>query len=167
MFSQNFGKYANTGNFIGTTFTGSTLPSFDRISIADNMSCFINGVRVAGGQSIEMRNGVIYVNGKRHDPNAATAKDKDAYNHVTIKIVGNVQGSVKSDSGDVKIIGDAASASTMSGNLTVEGNISGSASTMSGNLSVFGSVGGSATSMSGNVSSATSSSTSNKKRHRE
>ena len=101
----------------------------------------INNVNISGN-SIVIENGRVIIDGVDHTPDS-----KEISIHVEgnlgwmsidhcnkIEIAGNVDGKVKTMSGNVVIKGDVSEdVSTMSGNVTC-GNVAGKVKTMSGNI---------------------------------
>jgi hypothetical protein len=97
------------------------------------------------GNSLEVRNGKVYVDGKFSKPGE---KDTIVSIHVTgdlelltadncnkIEILGNVSGSVDSKNGDIKVEGDIkGSATSKNGDITCKGDINGSATSKNGNI---------------------------------
>jgi len=150
---QTFSSFAGGGFTVFNSGSSEDLPSLEPIDITPDMSVIMNG-HVIRGRNVSMVNGVIYVDGKRYDPNAPNAGDvatPGVYRELKIEITGNVRGDIRTTSGDVTVTGDSGAIKTMSGDAEVSGNVSGSVSTMSGDVKVMGELGGSASSMSGDV----------------
>ncbi len=122
------------------------LPSLKAINISNMSEVRINGV-VIRGNSITMNNGVLMVDGVAHSSTA-----KQAASHLTIQLTGSVSGNVSSTSGDITISdGDIhGSASSVSGDVKINGNVGSGASSISGDVTVQGQlITGRATSISG------------------
>jgi cytoskeletal protein CcmA (bactofilin family) len=110
----------------------------------------VNGVTIPG-RTISMTNGVLFVDGKRYEEKEGEAGAVVGCRELTIVINGNVRGSVSTSSGNVRVTGNCETAKSASGNVEIEGDVSGSVSSMSGDVRVEGKVSGSASSMSGRV----------------
>jgi len=131
----------------GAVMTGCNHVAPIRLGATSHVT--INGERIAGPCTVEVRQGVLYIDGKPRDKKAGETGIR-----VSIDIVGNVDaGGIKLDMGTVSVTGNVSGGiATASGDVSVDGDVpTGSVSTMSGNVEVGGSVAGSATSMSGNV----------------
>ena len=108
----------------------------------------VNGktYEVEGG-NINVINNEVYCNGK-----LVSDLNKVAEKEIKITIEGNLEGDLKTSSGDVKIEGDVkGSVQTQSGDVDVSGAVGGSISTMSGDVEC-GNVGGGVSTMSGDIS---------------
>lgn len=130
-------------------------PSLEKINI--NMDSFVtvNGVAIPG-RTISMTNGVLFVDGKRYEEKEGEAGAVVGCSELTIVINGNVRGSVSTSSGHVKVSGNCETAKSVSGDVEIDGNVTGSVSSMSGDVRVTGKVSGSASSMSGRVTTGAS-----------
>jgi hypothetical protein len=106
-----------------------------------NMSSIrINGVTISGN-SIQVKNGSIFVDGK-------VVETGDA-KQIRIEVDGSIE-RLNADSCDsITVSGSAGSVSTMSGDVTC-GNVEGAVSTMSGDIRC-GNIGGSVSTMSGDI----------------
>lgn len=105
-------------------------------------SISINGVSISGG-SVVIRNGKVIVDGK--DVTPADAKE------ISITVNGNVNKVEVDACKTIDVTGDVGNVKTLSGDITVTGNVSGSVQTMSGDVDCGGNVAGSVSTMSGNV----------------
>jgi len=156
MFLQRFfGNTLSSVNLGRGVVIGGDQEHVDIDDIAADASVFINDKQVKSAAPVKMMSinrGRIFVNGvdvSQEYPASATAPLQ-----VKIEIKGNVGGSVNTVSGDITVTGDirgSAGAQSVSGNVEVEGNVAGSASSVSGNVQVGGNVSGSASSTSGSV----------------
>jgi len=103
----------------------------------------VGGTRYEGS-SVEIRNGVVYVDGQRRSPDGAALQ-------VSIS-ADAVEGGIHLDVGDVTVAGDVAgNVSTTSGKIDIKGAVTGGASTVSGRIDIGGSVGGSVRTVSGRI----------------
>lgn len=133
---------------------GAAAPDLGRINMDDGVFVTVNGVRIPG-RSVSMTNGVLFVDGKRYEEKA----DDGAaihYKELTLVISGNVRGSVSTTSGKVQVSGGCETAKSVSGDVEIEGDVSGDVSSISGDVRVTGSVTGKASSVSGRVNTGAS-----------
>lgn len=101
----------------------------------------INGRMIANKGNISISNGKIVIDGVDVTPDAK---------EINITVNGNVE-KLEVDACDkVHIVGKVDNVKTMSGDVDIEGDISGNISTMSGDVDCYN-VGGSISTMSGNV----------------
>jgi hypothetical protein len=111
------------------------------------MSIRINGRKIsATGTNISIVGDRIYVDGQLVDETGAP-KDEKVFNIVVEGDAGNIDG----DFARIDIQGSAARVKTMSGDVTVRGEVRGDVGTMSGDVRVGGSVAGKIKTMSGDV----------------
>lgn len=104
----------------------------------------INGITIASGDNITIRNGKVIVDGKDVTPDAK---------EIVITITGDVS-TLKVDACEsIAVQGNAGSVNTMSGDIEVIGNIEGSVQTVSGNVECGGSIGGRVQTVSGEIRS--------------
>lgn len=126
-------------------------------SVGANSTLTVNGRTYRGSRITVFEDGRVMVDGKEVNEDEPETKDgkKVIYRECNITITGNVEGEVRTASGDVTIQGDVrGSVHTMSGDVEVEGNVVGTGvHTMSGNITVAGSCDGPMHSMSGKVKS--------------
>jgi DUF4097 and DUF4098 domain-containing protein YvlB len=110
----------------------------------------INGNTVHNGDIIGdmvISDGEVFVGGKKLTGEGF--KETKVFN---ITVTGNVDKlKFEKASGSVTVQGDCDSVNTMSGDVSVAGDIKGSAKTMSGNIDVDGSIEGSVKTMSGDI----------------
>lgn len=108
----------------------------------------INGITVANGSSVNIINGRVIVDGQEI---AMTGKLADAkvFNIVVEGNVDRVDGSFA----NVEVKGSAGAVKTMSGDITVHGDVNGGAETMSGDVKVKGSIQGNVKTVSGDIRS--------------
>ena len=100
----------------------------------------ING-KSYNGNSIVISNNKVIIDG-----NDCTPDSKD----IKIEVVGNIE-SIKADCCNyIKVTGDSGNIQSQSGDIEIEGNVSGNVSTMSGNVDC-GNIQGSVSTMSGNI----------------
>jgi DUF4097 and DUF4098 domain-containing protein YvlB len=107
-------------------------------------SVTINGRKVSGPCTVEVRGGVLLVDGKEPaDTKGALVIVKIQVDHDagtlhldtgTITVHGDVKGSISTGSGDVTVEGDAGAISTVNGDVKVQGDVWGSVSTMNGDI---------------------------------
>jgi DUF4097 and DUF4098 domain-containing protein YvlB len=107
-------------------------------------SVTINGRKVSGPCTIEVRGGALILDGEEPaDTKGAPVIVKIQVEgdvstlHIdtgTIAVAGDVKGSVSTVSGDVTVEGDAGAISTVNGDVKVEGDVSGSVSTVNGDI---------------------------------
>lgn len=102
----------------------------------------INGVTVSG-TSIVVRNGKVIVDGK--DVTLADVKE------INVTITGNVDKLEVDACQTISVKGDVGNVKTLSGTVTITGDVKGSVQTMSGDVDCEGSITGSISTMSGNV----------------
>lgn len=107
-------------------------------------SISVNGVTISGlGRSVVIHDGKVIVDGK--DVTPADVKE------INITINGNVD-KVEADACQtISVTGDVGNVKTLSGDITVTGDVKGSVQTMSGDVDCGGSVAGSVSTMSGDV----------------
>jgi len=107
-------------------------------------SISVNGVTISGsGRSVVIRDGKVIVDGK--DATPADAKE------INITVNGNVD-KVEADACQtISVTGEVGNVKTLSGDVTVTGDVKGSVQTMSGDVDCGGSVAGSVSTMSGDV----------------
>jgi hypothetical protein len=91
--------------------------NFGTIAVGQGARAVVNGTPVVG-QSISMKNGILYVNGTEYHPDPA---DKAPYKAVEIRIEGNVDGNITTTAGNVTVTGSVKSVSTTSGDIRVDG----------------------------------------------
>lgn len=106
------------------------------------MAITINGVRYSGN-NISINNNEVRIDGVNVTP-------KDTLN-VNIIVDGNIE-SIEG-AADVKVLGDADSVSTLSGDVEIGGNVNKNVKTMSGDVKVDGHISGNVKTMSGDISS--------------
>lgn len=105
-------------------------------------SITINGVTISGSRSVVVRNGQVIVDGKNVTP--------EDVKEINITVNGNV-GKLDVDACQtISVTGDVSSVGTLSGDVTIDGDVKGSVKTLSGDVAC-GSVGGSVMTMSGDV----------------
>jgi hypothetical protein len=111
------------------------------------MGIFINGRRIGGrnARDLTITNGVVYIDGKRVDDDEMGPEKT-----FNITIEGDL-GSLSVDSGTVSVAGSATTIKTLSGDVTVDGDVGGGVSTMSGDVTTRGSINGPVSTMSGDV----------------
>jgi formylmethanofuran dehydrogenase subunit C len=113
-------------------------------------SVTVNGERITGPCTVEVRDGVLYLDGK-----AREKKKEEEGVRVEIHIVGNVvdTGGILLDAGMISVMGDVTGPiRTASGDVSIGGALkSGSITTMSGDVVVHGNVSGGVATMSGDV----------------
>ncbi len=100
----------------------------------------ING-KTFSGNSVTINNGKIIIDGVDQTPDSKT---------VNIEITANIQTLKVDHANSISVKGDIGNLSTQSGDVDIEGNVSGSISTMSGDVDC-GNVGGNISTMSGDV----------------
>jgi hypothetical protein len=127
-------------------------PNLEKINIDMDGDSFVtvNGVAIPG-RTISMTNGVLFVDGKRYEEKEGEAGAVVGCKELTIVINGNVRGSVSTTSGNVKVTGNCETAKSVSGDVEIDGDVTGSVSSVSGDVRVSGKVSGSASSISGRV----------------
>lgn len=107
----------------------------------------VNGKRLSvSGQDISIVNDQIIVDGKVLD------LDEYGKNTKVFNIV--IEGDVQSVSGafaDIKVTGNVGSASSTSGDVTVDGDVTGSVNSVSGDVRVNGSISGNVSTVSGDI----------------
>jgi DUF4097 and DUF4098 domain-containing protein YvlB len=106
----------------------------------------INGVTVGAGRNVSIIDGRVVVDGKAVSMDGALAEAK-VFHIVVEGSVERVEGAFAT----VKVEGNGGAVKTMSGDITVKGDVSGSVETMSGDVKVRGSVGGSVRTVSGDI----------------
>lgn len=114
--------------------------------VGGNLHIGDNNFGGSGNLDITHKNGKVLINGQD-----ASGLFGDGQKEIHIHITGDVNGYVRTMSGNVTVGGLAVRAESMSGNIRVDGDIAGSVETMSGDVSVKGSIGGSVKSMSGDI----------------
>ena len=107
-------------------------------------SISVNGVTIFGsGRSVVIRDGKVIIDDK--DVTPADAKE------ISIMVNGNVD-KVEADACQtISVTGEVGNVKTLSGDVTVTGDVKGSVQTMSGDVDCGGSVAGSVSTMSGDV----------------
>lgn len=107
-------------------------------------SISINGVVISGvsGGSVVIRNGKIFVDGKEVTPDTK---------EINIIINGNIDKLEADACQTISVTGDAVHVKTMSGDVTITGNVKGSVQTMSGDVDCGGNIVGSVSTMSGDI----------------
>ncbi len=100
----------------------------------------INGVVHRNVQELELRDGVVYLDGKAQEETDAATGAKILYKSVEITVTGDVNGAIRTTSGKVSVGGNCVAVSTTSGSVAVAGNVFDSVSTTSGSIYVTGSV---------------------------
>lgn len=104
----------------------------------------INGKRMSfNGGSVSVTDGKIIVDGK-----SIELDDSPIFN---IVVEGNAE-DISGDFAKIVVTGDAQKVKTMSGDIKIEGDVTGKASTMSGDIRVKGSIYGDAETISGDIS---------------
>lgn len=97
-----------------------------------------------GDMNVTSRNGKVYVNG-------VELRDLPEEKNITLRIKGNVAGSVTTVSGEVQVVGNVGVIKTTSGDVTVGSNVEGSVSTVSGDVEAF-TIQGNVKTVSGDIS---------------
>jgi hypothetical protein len=104
----------------------------------------VGTARFEDAQTVEIVNGVVYVNGERQSAPGAPLV-------VTVR-ADVVDGPLTLTTGDVTIAGDVkGSVTTTSGDIDIKGNVTGNVSVISGDVDIGGSVGGSVRTVSGDI----------------
>lgn len=106
----------------------------------------INGVTVAQGRNVSIVNGQVIVDGKTVGMDGELAEAK-VFNIVVEGDADRVDGSFAK----IRVQGSAGTVKSMSGDITVEGDVNGSAETMSGDVKVKGNVQGHVKTVSGDI----------------
>jgi len=166
--------WASLGSIIGGSssmiFTGGGMSvscqTMSPMQVPAGGTVTVNGQRVAGPCTVEVRGGKVLIDGKTPDSANVpavtvtieiTSSAERPYSGPirldcgTVRITGSTTGPVQTTAADVTIEGNAASVSSTSGDVRVTGDVSGSAASTSGDVTVGGDVKGSATSVSGDV----------------
>ena len=103
----------------------------------------INGVTIPGtARNITISNGQVIIDGKDVTPDAK---------EISITVEGDVDKLEADACQTISVTGDVGNVKTLSGDVTVGGNVKGSVQTMSGDIACDGSIKGSTSSMSGNI----------------
>jgi hypothetical protein len=106
------------------------------------MPISINGVNIfSSGRNIIVRNNQVIIDGVDVTPDAK---------HITVEIHGNVKTLQADVCASITVTGHAGSVQTQSGDVKINGDVSGSITTMSGDVNCA-TVGGNITTMSGDV----------------
>jgi hypothetical protein len=103
----------------------------------------INGVEFSGS-SIRVVNGKVIVDGNDVTPDAK---------EITISVDGNIETLQVDDCQALKVTGEVGRIKTLSGDVSVTGNIAGSVQTVSGDVDCEGSITGPVTTISGDIKS--------------
>jgi len=94
------------------------------------------------GQNVSINNGKVVIDG--------VVQEQSLIGPVTVIVTGDIE-SLASGSGNVDVTGNCGSVSTMSGDFTGRGNVTGNVKTMSGDVRVTGHIGGDVETMSGDI----------------
>jgi hypothetical protein len=100
----------------------------------------ING-RIFSGKSVIVKNGKVFVDG-----NSVAADEKE----IKIEVTGNIETLTVDYCKDLKVTGDVSKVKTMSGDVTIGGEVKGDVRTMSGDVRC-GNIAGKVKTMSGNI----------------
>lgn len=106
----------------------------------------INGITVAQGRNVSIVNGQVIVDGKTVGMDGELAEAK-VFNIVVEGNADRVEGSFAK----IQVHGSAGAVKTMSGGITVEGDVNGKVETMSGDVRVKGSIQGRVETVSGDI----------------
>jgi len=133
--------------FMGGGMHISSATTMAPMAIPVGLSATVNGQRIPGPSTVEVRQGVVHVNGKPLEGQSTPSS-------ITIAIDGSIQGPLQITGGggpiSVTVKGDAASVRTETGDIHVNGAVHGSVITQTGDVTA-GSVDGDASSQTGDV----------------
>jgi hypothetical protein len=120
----------------------SSLLAISSPSMAGTMNINGSTIVTTGANSIVIKNGKVFVDGKDVTPDAKT---------ITIQVTGSVQNLQCDTCATVTVKGNAGDVSSVSGDLNITGNVTGSATSTSGDIDVGGSVSGNVRTVSGDI----------------
>lgn len=135
-------KYVGAKNNVINSFGGRS-----KTTITNNGKS-----RTIVGGSITIKNGELWVDGKRVDDSEEEAENgvKIVYRDVVVE--GGCD-KVNTEDGDITVHGACGRVNTMSGDVEVAGDVNGDVKTMSGDVEAEGSISGSVSTMSGDIKS--------------
>jgi hypothetical protein len=123
----------------GITMTTSGASSGAMISRTPvNGPVTVNGVVYTGVKELEVRDGVVYLDGVGLDLTDQATGTKIMYKSLELIVTGDIIGNVATTTGKVSIGGNCVAVATASGSVTVGGNVEGGVSTARGDVNVRG-----------------------------
>lgn len=124
-----------------TSSSSSDPPNLELLAVHMAQLITVDGIPIpVGARTLEVRNGVLYVDGKVHETTGADGKvvQTPVAHSLKITIEGNVTSPIKTSSGEVTVSGHAQDVTTTWGKVHVGGDVYGRVATTWGHVAVEG-----------------------------
>ena len=124
-----------------TSSSSSDAPNLEILAVYMAQLITVDGIPIpVGARTLEVRNGILYVDGQVHETTAAdgTVVQTPVAHSLKIAIEGNVTSPIKTSSGEVTVSGTAQDVTTTWGKVQVGGDVHGRVVTTWGHVTVEG-----------------------------